>query len=111
MVLMIVLCVVVSLLFSVGEGLRLTPFPAGLDHNPHELSIGPNEGAMLVHAGPIVGPKQSRKQSRSQQTDIDLPHFGGFVFGKQQDSAPINDCSLKSSEFFISSALGRAPPA
>jgi hypothetical protein len=109
---MIVLCVVVSLLFSVGEGLRLTPFPAGLDrNNPHELSIGASDGAILVQAGPIVGPKQFRKQSRSQQTDIDLPHFGRFVFGRRQDSTPINYCSHKSSEFFISSALGRAPPA
>ena len=109
---MVILLVLTSLLFSVGEGLRLTPFAPNLDiAEKHQPNIALRNGTGAVHSGPIVGPEQVRKRSKSQSIDVEIPTSARFNLSTQFQEADICDRSLALCRFFVRSTSDRAPPA
>jgi hypothetical protein len=101
--------IVVSLCFSVGEGLRLTPFPvSNLLQEVSDLSVANDSRSTY---GPIDVPSQVQKRSKRQTTD----------FGSQPLVEVIQDVALIShrledrfvqlrSTVFVARPPGRAPP-
>lgn len=98
--------IVGSLCFSVGEGLRLTPF-----HVSALLQIDDAAGSSLSKYGPLDVPSQLQKRSKRQTTD--------FGSQPQAESCPvvalvwqsIDDESIQlRSSLFVSRPAGRAPP-
>jgi len=71
--------VIVSLCFSVGEGLRLTPFPvsaqAGAFAPDVGLNVAASRGTSLHKYGPLDKPSQAQVQKRGkrQSTDCECP--------------------------------------
>ena len=103
--------IVVSLCFSVGEGLRLTPFPVSNQlqiEEPSGLSVAKDAGNVY---GPLNVPSQVQKRSKRQTTNFG-PHPRSE---SSQDVALIRDrvadgsVQLRSS-LFVSRPSGRAPP-
>ena len=103
--------IVASLCFSVGEGLRLTPFPVSNQlqiEEPSGLSVAKEAGNAY---GPLNVPSQLQKRSKRQTTD-----FGPQpLVQSSQDVAVIRhrvddqSVQLKSS-LFVSRPSGRGPP-
>ena len=111
----IALAVIVgSLCFSVGEGLRLTPFPVSNLLQVEEtngLSVAKDGGPARSTYGPLDVPSQVQKRSKRQTTD-----FGPQpVIENDEDVALIahsfeyQSIQLRSS-LFVSRPSGRAPP-
>lgn len=106
--------IVGSLCFSVGEGLRLTPFPVSNPlqiEEPSRLSVAKDAGDLTRTYGPLDIPSQVQKRSKRQTTD----------FGPQPlaESSPVvafvsyrfEDESVQlRSILFVSRPAGRAPP-
>ena len=71
--------VLVGLCFSVGEGMRLTPFPvsalAGVAAPDVRLNLAASRGASLHKYGPLDKPSQAQAQKRGkrQSPDCDCP--------------------------------------
>ena len=71
--------VLAGLCFSVGEGLRLTPFPvsaqAGVAAPDARLNVAASRGASLHKYGPLDKPSQAQAQKRGkrQSPDCDCP--------------------------------------
>src|ERR1041384_2088714 len=107
--------IVVSLCFSVGEGLRLTPFPVSNQLQVEELnglSVAKDAGGVTRSTyGPLDVPSQVQKRSKRQTTD-----FGPQPLAESsQDLALIRhrveDQSVQlRASLFISHPAGRAPP-
>ena len=106
--------IVVSLCFSVGEGLRLTPFPVSNQlqiEEPNGLSVAKDAGGLTRTYGPLDIPSQVQKRSKRQTND-----FGPQPLAESsQDVAVIrhqvDDQSVQlRSSLFISRPSGRAPP-
>ena len=106
--------IVGSLCFSVGEGLRLTPFPVSANQQVEDgLSVAreATDGSLSKY-GPLDVPSQSQKRSKRQTTD--------FAAQPQAESAAVvtfvwqhledKSIQLKSS-LFVSRPAGRAPPS
>ena len=105
--------IVGSLCFSVGEGLRLTPFPVSAHVQVEDgLSVAKEAtGGSLSKYGPLDVPSQSQKRSKRHSTE--------FAF---QDVAETSLCVLPAWRFledesvqfrtslFVSRPAGRAPP-
>jgi hypothetical protein len=104
-----------SLCFSVGEGLRLTPFPVSALVQTEEsngLSVAKEAaGSSLFKYGPLDIPSQVQKRSKRQTTE--------FGSQPQAESSPkfvfvshrIDDESVQlRSTLFVSRPAGRAPP-
>lgn len=111
----VILAVIVgSLCFSVGEGLRLTPFPVSNQlqiDEPRGLSVGKDAGGVTRTYGPLDVPSQNQKRSKRQITD----------FGPQPVPSSFQDVALTSYRFdnelvqlrsslVVSRPSGRAPP-
>ena len=103
--------IVVSLCFSVGEGLRLTPFPVSNQlqiQEPSGLFVAKDAGNVY---GPLNVPSQVQKRSKRQTTD-----FGPQPLTQSsQDVAVIRhrveDQSVQlRSSLFVSRPSGRGPP-
>lgn len=105
--------IVGSLCFSVGEGLRLTPFPVSFqEQSDNGLSAAKEavDGSISKY-GPLDVPSQGQKRSKRQTTE--------FAAQPQAESAPVvtfdwqqledNNVRLKSA-LFVSRPAGRAPP-
>ena len=107
--------IVVSLCFSVGEGLRLTPFPVSNQlqiEEPCGLYFSKNDGGVTRSTyGPLDVPAHVQKRSKRQTTDFG-PHPRAE---SSQDVALIGhrvedrSDQLRSS-LFVSRPSGRAPP-
>jgi hypothetical protein len=110
----VLLAVVVgSLCFSVGEGLRLTPFPVTTpaQAEPHLSINSAPDKASLSQYGPLDVPAQTQKRSKRQLIDfagpIDagtrnvLPELSSLLEYESTDVA----CDL-----FVTRPAGRAPP-
>jgi len=109
---MVILFVLMSLLFSVGEGLRLTPFAAKLDSaEQQQLNISSDDGSIAVQSGPIVGPKQFRKRNKLHSPEFEIPQAVGFTVATQFEKASIVDRPLAPGKISNHSTSGRAPPA
>ena len=94
-----------SLCFSVGEGLRLTPFPVSTQIEES------NAGSSLAKYGPLDVPSPIQKRSKRQTTE--------FGTQPQAESSPVvalvwnrlEDGSVQlRSSLFVSRPAGRAPP-
>ena len=103
-----------SLCFSVGEGLRLTPFPVLNQLQIKELnglSVAKDAGGLTRTYGPLDVPSQSQKRSK-RQTSVFESHPQAesskqiaFTSYRVEDSF----VHLRSS-LFVSRPAGRAPP-
>ena len=105
---MTVLAVIVgSLCFSVGEGLRLTPFPvSSVTENAHT-----SEKNSLSHYGPLDVPAQTQKRSKRQAVDLACPDSPGArkpvtFFSHLFEYNAVNAGSF----LFVPRPDGRAPP-
>ena len=99
--------IVGSLCFSVGEGLRLTPFPVSAQL---EESKDVADRALSKY-GPLDVPSHVQKPSKRQTTDFAPPSQSAscssvtFVFQRLEDQSV-----QLSSSLFVSRPSGRAPP-
>ena len=103
-----VLAVIVgSLCFSVGEGLRLTPFPvSSLTDNAHT-----SEKNSLSQYGPLDVPAQTQKRSKRQALDLACPDSpGARRFVTSFSYLFEYDAVVGSSLLFVPRPEGRAPP-
>lgn len=107
--------IVGSLCFSVGEGLRLTPFLVSnllQVEEPNGLSFAKDAGGLTRSTyGPLDIPSQVQKRSKRQTTDfgsqpqvINSPTVA-FVSHRFEDES----VQLRST-LFVSRPAGRAPP-
>ena len=96
-----------SLCFSVGEGLRLTPFPVS---SPTENAHTPEKDS-LSHYGPLDVPAQSQKRGKRQALDLASPaaprnHKLVTSFSYLFEYNAVDPHSL----LFVPRSDGRAPP-
>lgn len=103
-------CLVASLLFSVGEGLRLTPFPVGSIELLAQPGISAAQNVTTVGHGPIDVPVQIRKGSKRNSTDIEIPSVSNIgevtlCASATHDSSTVSFLTVPRSRSF-----GRAPP-
>ena len=103
-----------SLCFSVGEGLRLTPFPVSnllQIEEPSRLSVVKDAGDLTRTYGPLDIPSQVQKRSKRQTTDFgpqplaaSSPAIGFISYRFEDESVQLR------STLFVSRPAGRAPP-
>ena len=108
----ILIVVIASLCFSVGEGLRLTPFPISALAELGEASTAKPAGQVSNHKyGPLDVPSQHQKRSKRQaepldflvmQTDCEVPT------ASHSSAAPVGVDIV--SVRVVSQFAGRAPP-
>ena len=109
----VILAVIVgSLCFSMGEGLRLTPFPVSNQlQKSNDSFVAKDAGGITRTYGPLDVPSQIQKRSKRQTTD----------FGPQPVAAGCLDVAVISHRFenesvqlrsslVVSRPSGRAPP-
>lgn len=107
--------VITSLCFSVGEGLRLTPFPVSTLIRVEEPSIildaGASHETSLYKYGPLDVPTQTQKRSKRQAVDFACPPSEGV---RELLTYQCPSCDRESvhvvSILFVSRPAGRAPP-
>ena len=106
--------IVGSLCFSVGEGLRLTPFPVSIQlqvEELHGLSVAKDAGGLTRTYGPLDVPSQLQKRSKRQTTDFgpkpqaESSEAVAFISYRFEDTS----VQLRSSQRVLRPA-GRAPP-
>jgi len=102
-----VLGLLVSLLFSVGEGLRLSPFHTL--SQPAQVAAGHPEQALHVY-GSVEVPAQVVKRTKRHSLDLDVtPVVDTFQF--QEVALSFNETQLTDvATLGRSLRLGRAPP-
>src|SRR5262245_14546447 len=96
--------IVVSLCFSVGEGLRLTPFPvSNLLQESNGLSVAKDTGGSKRSTyGPLDVPSQVQKRSKRQTTDFGPQPLGDSVPVVALISRHVEDKSVQlSSSLFV----------
>ena len=104
--------IVGSLCFSVGEGLRLTPFPVSQVTETKDLSSADEAGgSSLAKYGPLDVPSPVQKRSKRQTTDFALDSAAPVspLVSFTRHYAP-DDSSPLSSSRTVSGSAGRAPP-
>lgn len=111
----ILIAVIASLCFSVGEGLRLTPFPRSIvattDATNVVLSDRISDQISLHRYGPLDVPTQSQKRNKRQVVDFACPP----IVGAHEISCHLS-LSIAHERFdivsvlFVSRPAGRAPP-
>jgi hypothetical protein len=106
--------IVSSLLFSVGEGLHLSPFPVpGQSGDMYSLVIKASDNFTLAHYGPLDVPAQPQKRSKRQALDVACPDTAAsrkvvrLPFSYLFEYEPAGTASLP----FIHRSEGRAPPS
>ena len=104
-----------SLCFSVGEGLRLTPFPVSTFSQVRETNgLAPtNEtgDSSVAKYGPLGVPSQVQKRSKRQTTDFAVePLLADRQFVTVTAHYSADDSSQLRSALFVSRPTGRAPP-
>lgn len=109
------LVVFVALCFSVGEGLRLTPFPISalnqVETADQQLRNTTHESARYKY-GPLDVPTQNQKRNKRQTVDFACPstdvtrHVPTYLqFASNQEPTQVVP------SLFISRPAGRAPPS
>ena len=106
--------IVSSLLFSVGEGLHLSPFPEpGQSGDMYGLVIETSDKSTLAHYGPLDVPAQPQKRSKRQALDLACTDAEAgrkvvrLPFSYLFDYKPAVTGSL----LFVHRPEGRAPPS
>ena len=106
--------IVSSLLFSVGEGLHLSPFPEpGQSGDMYGLVIETSDKSTLAHYGPLDVPAQPQKRSKRQVLDLACPDAEA---GRKVVRLPFNylfeyEPAGTGSLLFVHRPEGRAPPS
>jgi hypothetical protein len=108
--------VIASLCFSVGEGLRLTPFPVSALIRAEEpnvlLDVKASHGTSLYKYGPLDVPTQNQKRNKRHTVDFacpptigarEIPHYLSLSVAHE----PFDIVSVR----FVSRPAGRAPPS
>src|SRR5689334_18655943 len=62
--------ILVALCFSVGEGLRLTPFPVSSLAQTEETNVSTPSAISASQYGPLNVPSQNQKRSKRQALDL-----------------------------------------
>ncbi len=97
-----------SLCFSVGEGLRLRPFPVSTNLTDTRAYEFTNK---ISQYGPLDVPAQSQKRSKRQTVDFDCPSCvgsrGDVTYSSVFFEYEIVDAA---STLFVPHPAGRAPP-
>jgi hypothetical protein len=100
-----------ALCFSVGEGLRLTPFPVSTPAQSEEPHFSLNSGMSPSQYGPLDVPAQNQKRSKRQVLDLAGPADAGTRYAAPNLSSLL-DC--ESTKVFpvlsVRRPAGRAPP-
>lgn len=101
--------IIASLCFSVGEGLRLTPFPVSA--LTQDLVIKASDKLSLSQYGPLDIPAQSQKRSKRHALDLAAPGSAtprkvitSFCFLSEYEAVATG------SLLFVPRPEGRAPP-
>jgi len=105
--------IVGSLCFSVGEGLRLTPFPVSAKLQVEDgLSVAKvAAGGSLSKYGPLDVPSQSQKRSKRHSTEFAFQDVAETCQYVLLDWRFLEDESVQlRSSLFVSRPAGRAPP-
>lgn len=112
----VALVVLIALCFSVGEGLRLTPFPVSglpqVETTDNELGAHASHENPFYSYGPLDVPAQSHQHNKRQAVD-----FAGPFTGVAGDIPPYLDPTYHHrlpnlvSALFVSRPVGRAPPS
>ncbi len=106
--------IVSSLLFSVGEGLHLSPFPVqGQSEGMYGLVIKASDKSTRAHYGPLDVPAQPQKRSKRQALDLACPDA---ETGRKAVRLPFNylfesEPARTGSLLFVPQPEGRAPPS
>ena len=107
--------IVVSLCFSVGEGLRLTPFPVSNQlqiEEPYGFYFAKDDGGVTRSTyGPLDVPAHVQKRSKRQTTDFGAQPLAESSRDVAVIQHHVEDQSVQlRSSLFISRPAGRAPP-
>lgn len=106
--------IVSALLFSVGEGMHLSPFPvSGQGGDMYGLVINASDKSTLAHYGPLDVPAQPQKRSKRQALDLACPDSEA---GRKVVRLPFNylfehEPAGTGSLLFVHRPEGRAPPS
>jgi hypothetical protein len=110
------LVVLVALCFSIGEGLRLTPFPGAAltidEASDRQFSAKASPEVALYKYGPLDVPRQNQKRNKRHIVDFVSPPSGivrklpGCVYGPDDQQS-----SHVGSALFVSRLSGRDPPS
>jgi hypothetical protein len=107
--------IVASLCFSVGEGLRLTPFPISVLTSPDAANVllgtEISDQSSLHRYGPLDVPTQTQKRNKRQGVDFACPStVGTHEIANHRTlsvvNAPLDIVSVR----FVFRPAGRAPP-
>ena len=105
--------IISSLLFSVGEGLRLSPFPVeGQSGDLYGRVIEASDKTTLAQYGPLDVPAQPQKRSKRQALDLACPDSDAGRKVVQTSSSYLfeYDTARTGSLLFVPRPEGRAPP-
>jgi len=105
--------IVGALCFSVGEGLRLTPFPVSTTTQTADLSVNNrNEKTSRLRYGPLDVPSQNQKRSKRQLLDLAGPVLAQTrPVAPEWSAAPDYDSNKGPAVLFVARPAGRAPPS
>jgi len=104
--------ILVALCFSVGEGLRLTPFPVSNFAQNERTNVAVAGETSVSQYGPLNVPAQNQKRGKRQALELAGPTAVGARHAAPElsavlDSAPTNSISVLS----VTRPAGRAPPS
>ena len=110
----ILIVVIAALCFSVGEGLRLTPFPIigliGVETND-TLLAKTSEQISNHKYGPLDVPTQHQKRNKRDGVALDfLPTSHSFAIAAPLQLSETRELSEKVSGLVVSQSAGRGPP-
>lgn len=110
----ILILVIASLCFSVGEGLRLTPFPLSALTRTEAANVlleAKADQISLHKYGPLNVPTQNQKRNKRQAIDFACPTIVSSreIANHLYQSADLEPLDIVSA-LFVSRPDGRAPP-
>lgn len=105
----VIAVIVGALCFSVGEGLRLTPFPQ--KQQDAGVTLSNTFAEVSLQYGPLDVPARAQKRSKRHAVDLATPNPPAMrdvviVSSSLDDTAAINVASI----LFVARPTGRAPP-
>ena len=108
----VLVCVIASLCFSVGEGLRLRPFPVASESDATNTRIDASSQSTLATYGPVALPTRVQNRGKWQTVEFGNPPtqdchelIAHRVLLRERDEAVDVVSAL-----FRFSSTGRAPP-
>ena len=108
----VLIVVIASLCFSVGEGLRLTPFPiSALEASDTPQTINPATQISNHKYGPLDIPTQQQKRNKRQAVPLDfLLTVNSCAVRPALHFSVTREPSEIDSVLVVSKSAGRAPP-